>query len=85
MNHSLLLRAQILLKTPLPSIDEVFSSNVHEEHQRTINHAYASVSFNNVALLVTTKQPKRFNGNDRLERSTNVLFALIVKIKDTPY
>lgn len=31
------IRAQILLKSPLPSIDEVFSLIAHEEHQRTIN------------------------------------------------
>lgn len=59
-------RAQILLKNPLPLIDEVFSLIVHEEHQRTINSLPNTIE--SVTLLASTDHSRKSFNTDRFKR-----------------
>lgn len=60
------IRAQILLKNLLPSIDEVFNMIIHEEHQRTLNQVIGPLE--SVALVAPVDHSKRSFNTDRFKR-----------------
>lgn len=68
------IRAHIHLMSPLPPIDQLFSTVAQEEHQRTIGNLTNSVD--SVSLLAPSslpyqRRPSNYTGNDRFRKRDN--------------